>query len=64
MPNQSGAVLAISNISGIAGGLIPLGIGIIAERFGLGVAMWLMLIGPLALLIGLPRHQAAEPVIE
>ncbi len=60
MPGQSGAVLAISNIAGIAGGLIPLVIGLLAERFGLGMAMWAMLLGPIALLIGLPRHGAAD----
>jgi FSR family fosmidomycin resistance protein-like MFS transporter len=61
MPNQSGAVLAISNISGIAGGLIPLAIGVIAERFGLDMAMWAMLLGPIALLIGLPRTENRRP---
>ncbi len=60
MPNQSGAVLAISNLSGSIGGLIPLGIGLLAERFGLGAAMWALMLGPIALLIGLPRHRAAD----
>jgi hypothetical protein len=31
-------------------------IGLLADRFGLGVAAWLLLLGPLALIIGLPRH--------
>lgn len=55
MPGQSGTVLALGNISGLVGGLIPLVIGLAAERFGLGAAAWLFLLGPIALLIGLPR---------
>lgn len=55
MPGQSGTVIAIGNISGLIGKLIPFGIGLAAERFGLGSAMWLLLAGPIALLIGLPK---------
>ncbi|MGZ6346953.1 MAG: MFS transporter [Anaerolineales bacterium] len=55
MPGQSGTVIAISNIIGLFGKLIPFGIGLVAERFGLGLAMWLLLAGPLALFIGLPK---------
>ena len=36
------------------------GIGLAAERLGLETAMWLMLAGPLALLIGLPRKVRGE----
>ena len=59
MPGQSGTVIAISNITGLFGKLIPFGIGFAAERFGLGSAMWLLLAGPLALLIGLPKNLPA-----
>jgi FSR family fosmidomycin resistance protein-like MFS transporter len=55
MPGQSGTVIAISNITGLFGKLIPFGIGFAAESFGLGSAMWLLFVGPLALLIGLPK---------
>jgi MFS transporter, FSR family, fosmidomycin resistance protein len=56
LPGQSGTVIAISNIAGLLGKLIPLGIGLAAERFGLASAMWMLLAGPLALLIGLPKN--------
>ena len=56
MPGQNGTVIAICNISGIFGKLIPFGIGLAAKRFGLGAAMWLLLAGPLALFIGLPKN--------
>ena len=55
MPGQSGTVLAVSNIFGLVGALIPWGLGLVAERFDLRVTMWLLLLGPVALLAGLPR---------
>ena len=56
IPGQSGAMLVLDNISAIVGKSLPLGIGILAQGFGLAAAMWVFLAGPLALLIGLPRH--------
>jgi FSR family fosmidomycin resistance protein-like MFS transporter len=58
MPGQSGTVMTVGNLFGIFNGLIPLGLGLLAERFGLGAAMWWLLAGPLALLIGLPRRRS------
>jgi FSR family fosmidomycin resistance protein-like MFS transporter len=58
MPGQSGAVLAVANVAGLVGALTPLGLGIIAGRFGLPAAMWLMLLGPIALLCALPRGKS------
>jgi len=55
MPGQSGIAQALDNVSGMFGKLLPFGIGLAAQTFGLGPAMWLMLAGPLALLVGLPR---------
>ena len=57
MPGQSGAVLAVSNIFGLIGGLIPVGLGLVAERLDLAVTMWLLLLGPVALLLGLPARR-------
>jgi len=57
MPAQSGAALALNNFSGLLGGLIPLALGLVAERFGLGAMMWLLLAGPLALLAAIPRRE-------
>jgi len=56
MPGQSGTALAVKNVSGLAGGLIPLMLGLVAQRFGLSAAMWLLLLGPIVLLVGLPRR--------
>jgi FSR family fosmidomycin resistance protein-like MFS transporter len=58
MPGESGTVMTVSSVSGLVGGLVPLGIGMAAASWGLGSAMWLLLAGPVALLAGLPwtRH--------
>jgi FSR family fosmidomycin resistance protein-like MFS transporter len=54
MPGQSGTVMSVGNLFGAGRALIPLAIAAVAERFTLGAAMWLLLLGPLALLVGLP----------
>jgi FSR family fosmidomycin resistance protein-like MFS transporter len=46
--------MAVGNVFGLVGGLIPLGLGLVAERFDLTVTMWLLLVGPIALLVGVP----------
>ena len=56
MHGQSAAALTLDNISGLIGKLIPFGIGLVAQAYGLGTAMWLLLAGPIALLMGLPRR--------
>ena len=56
MPGRSGTVMALGNVFGIAGYLLPLGLGSAASAWGLDTAMWLLLAGPLALLAGLPRR--------
>jgi FSR family fosmidomycin resistance protein-like MFS transporter len=56
MQGQSGTAQALSSVSGIAGKLIPLGMGLAAQAYGLQTAMWLLLAGPIALLLGLPRR--------
>ncbi len=55
MPGQSGAVIAISNVSGLLGSVFPLIIGLMAEHFGLDRAMWFFLLGPIILTTGLWR---------
>jgi FSR family fosmidomycin resistance protein-like MFS transporter len=58
LPGQSATVMALSSVFGVAGGLLPLTIGLVAHRLGLGVAMWLLLAGPVAFLVGLPRARS------
>lgn len=58
VPGQSATVLALNNVAGLASGLLPLAIGLTAERHGLGAALWLLLAAPAALLTWLPRRAA------
>jgi len=60
MPGQSGTVMAVGNVFGLAGGLIPFGLGLVAEQFDLRVTMWLLLLGPVALLVGIPKRTADQ----
>lgn len=53
MPGRSGTALTLANLSGLAGSFIPLALGAFAQRYGLGATMWLLLIGPAAILVGL-----------
>ena len=59
MPGRGGAAMAVSNVAGLAGSLIPLALGAAAEAIGLRAAMWLLLAAPLGLLLGLPRERPA-----
>jgi MFS transporter, FSR family, fosmidomycin resistance protein len=54
LPGQSGAVaMTLGNVFGLAGSLAPLALGVYAEAYGLGPMMWLLALGPAALLAGL-----------
>ena len=54
LPGQSGTALAVNNASGLFGSLIPFTLGLIAQHAGLDAAMWLLLAGPVVLLVGIP----------
>jgi FSR family fosmidomycin resistance protein-like MFS transporter len=53
LPGRSGTVMAVGNIYGLAGGLVPLALGAFAQRYGLAPMMWLLAAGPALLLAGL-----------
>jgi FSR family fosmidomycin resistance protein-like MFS transporter len=55
VPGKSGTALALDNIAGLAGSLVPIALGAVAQAAGLNAAMWLLLAGPVALLAGVPR---------
>jgi len=60
MPGHSGTVMTVGNVFGLVAQFIPLGLGLVAEQFGLRTALWLLLAGPVALWVGLPRHGTAN----
>ena len=55
MPGRSGTIIALGNVFGLAVALIPLGLGVVSTAWGLDKAMWLLLAGPVLLLIGIAR---------
>ena len=61
MPGRSGVVLAVDNIFGLVGALLPWAVGWAAERVSLQAAMWLLALGPVALLLGLPHPLGQRP---
>ncbi len=54
LPKRGGTIVALGAPADLAGALLPLAIGIAAQRIGLASAMWLLLAAPLALLALLP----------
>ncbi len=60
MPGQSGTVMTIGNITGLIGSILPFVIGLVADTAGLSTAMWLLLLGPVALLVGLPYRSPGK----
>ena len=55
LPGRSGTIVALGNVFGLAASLVPLGLGVVAATWGLDTAMWLLLAGPVLLLIGIAR---------
>lgn len=55
LPGQSGAAVTLSTLSGMVGGMLPVVLGAVSGQVGLANAMWFLLAGPLALLVGVPR---------
>jgi FSR family fosmidomycin resistance protein-like MFS transporter len=56
LPGQSASVMAISSVTAPLAKIFPFLIGLLADQFGLQAAMWILILGPAALLIGLPRQ--------
>ena len=55
LPGESGTAVAVAGIGGLAGACVPAALGFLAQTLGLGPTMWLLLIVPAALLVGVPR---------
>jgi FSR family fosmidomycin resistance protein-like MFS transporter len=62
LPGQSASAMAIGSVTAPLAKFYPFLIGILADQFGMQTALWLLLLGPLALLIGLPRLNQRPPV--
>lgn len=60
MPGRSGSVMSVSSAAGMVGSLAPLGVGVLAATVGLHAALWVLLISPVVLLIGIPRGRPCD----
>ncbi len=58
LPGQSGLIVAATSLTNVVNLFVPALLGQIADTFGLSWAMWLLVLGPLALIVGLPREEA------
>ncbi len=56
LPGQSGVVVSVSALGNVSSVFVPFIVGSIADAFGLQSAMWLFALGPLALIVGLPKN--------
>ncbi len=57
MPNQSGISIAVTSAWGIVSGLVPALLGVAAEVFGLPLTMALLALGPIGLIVGVPKER-------
>jgi MFS transporter, FSR family, fosmidomycin resistance protein len=55
LPGQSGLAVSLSSAASLVGGLGPLAVGLLAERFGLSWALAVLVFVPLILLVGCAR---------
>jgi FSR family fosmidomycin resistance protein-like MFS transporter len=55
LPGRSGVAVSLGSLSGIAFGVVPLLLGMVAQELGLTPMMWLLGVGPLVLVAGLRR---------
>lgn len=53
LPGQSGLVVAVTSLGNISAVFVPYILGSLADAFGLQWAMWLLALGPIALIVGI-----------
>lgn len=56
LPGQSASIMAIGSVTAPLAKFFPFLIGFLADQFGLQTALWILILGPIALIIGLPRR--------
>ena len=60
LPGRSGTAVALSSAAAVLHAVFPLGIALLAARFGLGRALWACLLAPVALLLLVPRSARGQ----
>ena len=61
LPERSGTIVTLGNLFGVVAAVLPLGLAAVAANWGLEFAMWLLLLGPLAVGIGTTVRPTDEP---
>jgi FSR family fosmidomycin resistance protein-like MFS transporter len=56
LPGRSGLAMTLGSLMGPLGSAAPLAVGFVAESAGLGTALWLLMLAPVALLAFPPRR--------
>jgi MFS transporter, FSR family, fosmidomycin resistance protein len=56
LPGRSGTAMALSTTTGALGAILPLALGLLAERVGIHDAFWVVLVAPLSMLLWVPRR--------
>ncbi len=64
LPGQSASIMALGSVTAPLTKFFPFLLGFLADQFGLQTAMWILLLGPIALFIGLPRRIPPLPLGE
>jgi FSR family fosmidomycin resistance protein-like MFS transporter len=59
VPGRSGTVMAINSVIGVVGGGISFLVGWVAAQAGLPAAMWILVAGPIFLILFVPKPQQA-----
>jgi FSR family fosmidomycin resistance protein-like MFS transporter len=62
VPGRSGTVMAINSVIGLLGGGISFLVGWVAAQAGLPAAMWILLVGPISLVLFVPRRNPSAKV--
>ncbi len=57
LPGQSGLIVSVTALGNVSSVFVPVVLGRIADIFGLQWAMWLLALGPIALIVGLPKDR-------
>jgi FSR family fosmidomycin resistance protein-like MFS transporter len=57
LPGRSGTAVGVGGVGGLAGACVPAALGVLAGSVGLGATMWVLLLAPLALLLGIPSRR-------
>jgi FSR family fosmidomycin resistance protein-like MFS transporter len=62
VPGRSGTVMAINSLIGLLAGGVAFLIGWVAARTGLQSALWILLAGPICLILIVPKYTPKAPV--